>query len=69
MLELPEGGVVSVEAEDTDVLDDEPVVSVQSGAVTLSCEGARALLGLLEGCMARIAVDGARGAGGDSHDA
>jgi hypothetical protein len=57
VLELPEGGVSSVEVEDTDVLEAEPVVSASSGTSTLSGEGARRLLGLLEACMARAAMD------------
>ncbi|MGO9750752.1 MAG: hypothetical protein ACLP8S_13415 [Solirubrobacteraceae bacterium] len=51
------------------MLDVEPVVRVPAGTVTLSCEGARQLLGLLVGCMARIAIDGAGGTGGEGHDA
>jgi hypothetical protein len=43
-----------VEVEDTDVLEAEPA-NASSGASTLSSEGARRLLGLLEACMARAA--------------
>ena len=66
VLELPDGGVTSVEGGDTDVLEGEPVLTVSSGTSTLSCEGARRLLGLLEGCMERIGLDVASdlGAGG-----
>ena len=61
MLELPDGGVVSVEVEDTDVVDAEPAVTVPSGTSTLTVEGARRLLGLLEACMARSATDAGGG--------
>ena len=57
VLELPDGGVVSVGVEDTDVLEDEPVVAVGVGTSTLSCDGARRLLGLLEACVKRAAGD------------
>ena len=57
VLELPDGGVVSVEVEDTDVVDAEPLVTVPSGASTLTVEGARRLLGLLEACVARSESD------------
>jgi hypothetical protein len=56
VLELPDGGVVSVEVEDTDVLEAEPVVRAPRGSTMLSREGARRLLGLLEVCMERVSV-------------
>ena len=62
---LPDGGVVSVEVGDTDALEAAPVVSAPSGTSTLSSEGARRLLGLLDALMARLVsdaiVDGAKG--------
>ena len=61
MLELPDGGVTSVEVEDTDVLAAEPVVAAASDAMTLSCEGARRLLGLLKACGERAAGDAVAG--------
>ena len=65
VLELPDGGVVSVEAGDTDVLEAEPVVAAPSGMSTLSSEGARRLLELLGACMERSAGDpGRRPVGG-----
>ena len=57
VLELSDGGVTSVEVEDTDVLEAEPVVNAPSGVCTLSSEGARWLIGLLEAGKARIATD------------
>ena len=60
VVELPDGGETSVEVGDTDVLGAGPVVTVRDGT-TLSGEGARRLLGLLEACMARGAVDVAAG--------
>ena len=71
VLELPRGGVVSVEVEDTDLLDTEPGVTAHSGVTTLSSEGARRLLGLLEVCTERTALDAGavRRAGGEDHDA
>ena len=61
VLELPDGGVVSVEVEDTDVLDAEPAVSVPVEGGTLSLEGARRLLGLLAAGVARSATDSREG--------
>jgi hypothetical protein len=60
VVELPDGGETSVEVSDTDVLGAAPAVTVRDGT-TLSGEGARRLLGLLEACMARGAVDVAAG--------
>ena len=60
MLELPDGGVVSVEVADTDVLAAEPVVCGPSGAAMLSSEGARRLLELLGACIERSAGDAGR---------
>jgi hypothetical protein len=60
VVELPDGGETSVEVGDTDVLGAGPAVPVRDGTM-LSGEGARRLLGLLEVCMARGAVDGAAG--------
>ena len=60
VLELPDGGVVSVEAGDTDVLEAEPVVAAPSGMTTLSSGGARRLLELLGACMERSAGDPGR---------
>jgi hypothetical protein len=60
VVELPDGGETSVEVGDTDVLGAGPAVTVRDGA-TLSGEGARRLLGLLEACMARGVVDVAAG--------
>jgi len=60
-LELPDGGVVSVEVEDTDVLDAESVVTVPDGTSTLTNEGARRLLGLLGACMAHSATAAGEG--------
>jgi hypothetical protein len=57
VLELPDGGVASVHVEDTDVLEAEPVVTAPVGTSTLSSEGARRLLGLLDVCMERLASD------------
>jgi hypothetical protein len=57
VLELPDAGVTSVEVEDTDVLEAEPVVNARSGVSTLSSEGVRRLIGLLEAGKARIATD------------
>jgi hypothetical protein len=68
VLELPDGGVVSVEVEDTDVLEAEPVFTVASGVSTLSSEGARRLLGLLNVYRERLALDAAAGQrGGEGH--
>ena len=65
---LPDGGVVSVEVDDTDVLEAAPVVSAPSGTSTLSSEGARRLLALLDALTARLATDviadGAKGGQG-----
>jgi hypothetical protein len=61
VLELPDGGVTSVEVEDTDVLEAEPVVRAAVEGSTLSREGARRLLGLLAACMARCATDSGEG--------
>jgi hypothetical protein len=60
VVELPDGGETSVEVGDTDLLGTGPVGTVRDGT-TLSGEGARRLLGLLEVCMARGAVDVAAG--------
>jgi hypothetical protein len=57
-LELPDGGVTSVEVEDTDVLAAEPVVTAPVGTSTLSGEGARRLIGLLKACGERTAIAG-----------
>jgi len=67
VLELSDGGVVSVDVEDTDVLDAAPAVTVSSGTTTLSSAGARRLVGLLELYTERIALDGGAGqcAGGE----
>lgn len=65
VLGLPDGGVVSVEVADTDVLEAVPVASVQSGTGTLSVEGARRLLGLLEAWMSRAAETDAAVAAGE----
>jgi hypothetical protein len=59
VLELPDGGVTSVEVEDTDVLEAGAVVAAPAGTATLSTEGARRLLGLLEAVLARVASDAA----------
>ena len=70
VLELPDGGVVSVEVGDTDVLEAEPVVTAPSGTTVLSSEGARRLLGLLGACMERSAGAAGRPTGeGRAHDA
>ena len=63
VLELGDGGVVSVEVEDTDVLDAAPVVTVPGGSTTLSSAGARRLLGLLGLYIERIAPDAAAASG------
>jgi hypothetical protein len=60
VFELPDGGVVSVEAGDTDVLEAAPVVTAPSGTSTLSSEGARRLLELLRACMERSSGDPGR---------
>ena len=65
VLELPAGGVTSVQVEDTDVLDAEPVITAPRGTTTLSCEGARRLLGLLDAGMARLARDAAADRAGE----
>jgi hypothetical protein len=57
VVELPDGGVVSVEVEDTDVIEAAPLVSAPVGQNTLSRDGARRLLGLVEACTARSATD------------
>jgi len=62
VLGLPDGGVVSVEVADTDVLE-MPVASAPSGTGTLSAEDARRLLGLLEACIARAATHAVMTAG------
>jgi len=64
VLVLPDGGVSSVDVLDTDVLEAEPVVRAASGTSTLSSEGARRLIGLLEACMGRIAPGADQGAAG-----
>jgi hypothetical protein len=70
VLELGDGGAVSVPVEDTDVLDAAPVVTARGGTTTLSSAGVRRLLGLLEVYMERIALDAAAGQrGGEDHDA
>jgi hypothetical protein len=69
VLVLPDGGVTSVEVGHTDVLDAEPVLTALGGTSTLSSEGVRRLLGLLQACLERIALDADRRAGGDDHDA
>jgi len=61
VLELPDGGVVSVEVGHTDVLGVVPAVTAPSGTTVLSSEGARRLVGLLDACLARLSA----GAGGD----
>jgi hypothetical protein len=70
VVELPGGGVGSVEVGDTDVLAAEPIVTAPSGMSTLSGEGARRLLGLLDACMARLAAGASaeRRAEGADHD-
>jgi hypothetical protein len=70
VLELGDGGVVSVEVEDADVLEAEPVFTVPGGVTTLSCEGARRLLGLLDVHKERLAPDAAAGqrTGGEAND-
>jgi hypothetical protein len=60
VLELPDGGVVSVEVGDTDVVEAEPVLTAPSGTSTLSSEGARRLLELLTACMERSVSDPGR---------
>ena len=55
MVELPDGGETSVEVGDTDMFGGEPAVTVRDGT-TLSGEGARRLLGLLEACLARSGI-------------
>src|ERR1700736_6846585 len=60
VVELPDGGETSVEVGDTDVLGAGPAVTVRDGTA-LSGEGARRLLGLLDACMARGAVEVAAG--------
>jgi hypothetical protein len=60
VVELPDGGETSVEVSATDVLGAAPAMTVRDGT-TLSGEGARRLLGLLETCVARGAVDVAVG--------
>ena len=69
VLELPDGGVVSVEVGHTDVLEAGPVVTAPSGTTVLSSEGARGLLGLLDACLGRLAAgaDGDRRAEGADH--
>jgi hypothetical protein len=66
VLELPDGGVASVEVSDTDVLAAEPGVRAPAGGSTLSREGARRLLGLLAACMARSATDPGKGGRDDA---
>ena len=63
VLGLPDGGVVSVEVADTDVLEAAPVASAPSGTSTLSAAGARRLLALLETRTARAATDAVVSAG------
>jgi hypothetical protein len=70
VLELPDGGTTSVEVGDTDVLDAGPVVRGPNGTTVLSREGARRLLGLLDACRERMALDGGggrRAGGGRNH--
>ena len=66
VLELPDGGVTSVEVTDTDVLAAEPVVRAAVEGSTLSRVGARQLLGLLAACMARSATDQGKGGRDDA---
>jgi hypothetical protein len=68
VLELGDGGVVSVEVEDTDVLEAAPVVTVPGGSATLSSAGARRLLGLLQMYIERIAPDAAAASGREVSD-
>jgi hypothetical protein len=70
VLELRDGGVVSVQVEDTDVLEAEPVFTVPGGVTTLSREGARRLLGLLDAYKERLALGAAarQRTGGEDHD-
>jgi hypothetical protein len=67
VLELPDGGVVSVEVGHTDVLEAAPAVCTPSGTTVLSSEGARRLVGLLDACLGRLAAgaDGNRAKGAD----
>ncbi len=58
VLELPDGGVVSVEVGLTDVLEAAPVVTAPSGRTVLSSEGIRRLLGLVDACLGRLAAGG-----------
>ncbi len=69
VLELPDGGVVSVEVGHTDVVEAAPAVSKPSGTTVLSSEGARRLVGLLDACLGRLAAggDGDRRAKGGDH--
>lgn len=69
VLELPDGGVVSVEVGHTDVLEAAPAVTAPSGMTVLSSGGTRRLLGLLDACLGRFAAgaDGDRRAEGADH--
>jgi hypothetical protein len=69
VLVLPDGGVTSVEVGHTDVLDAGPGLTAPGGTSTLSSEGVRRLLALLQACLERIALDADRRAGGEDHDA
>jgi hypothetical protein len=69
VLELRDGGVVSVEVGHTDVLEAAPAVTAPGGTTVLSNGGTRRLLGLLDACLGRLAAstDGDRGAKGADH--
>jgi hypothetical protein len=69
VLELPDGGVVSVEVGLTDVLEAAPVATAPSGTTVLSSGGIRRLLGLVDACLGRLAAgaDGDRRAKGADH--
>ncbi len=57
VLELPDGGVVSVEVGHTDVVEAAPAVTAPGGTTVLSSDGARRLVGLLDACLGRLAAD------------
>jgi hypothetical protein len=68
VLGLPDGGVVSVEVRDTDVLEAASVVNAPGGTRMLSAEGARRLLGLLDALIARLATDAIADRAKGGHD-
>jgi len=63
VVEPGDGGVASVEVRDTDVLAAAPVAAAPAGELTLSSEGARRLIVLLDASLRRIA--GAAGGAGE----